>query len=86
MQSTLEEMTLRQQAASLVVVAVTAGFTHRESEQRVRIEALVRDLGIGGVAVGLLLWPTVAFHGVMTILFAACVKAQAGVSPRKRAS
>ena len=35
-------------------------------------------LGIGGEAVGLLLWPAVAFHAVMTILFAACVKAQLG--------
>ena len=35
-------------------------------------------LGIGGVAVGRLLWPAVAFHAVMTNLFAACAKAQVG--------
>jgi beta-glucosidase-like glycosyl hydrolase len=49
-QRTLDGMTLRQQAASLVVVAVTAGYAHVDSPERLRIEGLVRDLGIGGIA------------------------------------
>lgn len=49
-QRTLDRMTLRQQAASLVVVAVTAGYAHVDSPERLRIEGLVRDLGIGGIA------------------------------------
>jgi len=47
---TLESMSLRQQAASLVVVAITARFSHVDSPERLRTEALVRDLGVGGIA------------------------------------
>lgn len=49
-ETTLDGMSLRQQAASLVVAAVTAGYSHADSPQRLRVESLVRDLGIGGIA------------------------------------
>ncbi len=47
---TLESMSLREQAASLVVAAVTARFSHVDSPERLRTESMVRDLGIGGIA------------------------------------
>jgi beta-N-acetylhexosaminidase len=47
---TLARMSLREQAASLVTVQVTAGFRHVDSPERLRTEALVRDLGVGGIA------------------------------------
>ncbi|MCK4772811.1 MAG: beta-N-acetylglucosaminidase, partial [Candidatus Latescibacteria bacterium] len=43
-------MSLREQAASLVVAAVTARFSHVDSPERLRTESMVRDLGIGGIA------------------------------------
>lgn len=48
--STLEEMSLRQQVASMVTVAVTAGFMHVDDPARVRVERQVRELEVGGVA------------------------------------
>jgi beta-N-acetylhexosaminidase len=47
---TLARMSLREQAASLVTVQVTAGFRHVDSPERLRTDALVRDLGVGGIA------------------------------------
>lgn len=49
-EKTLAGMSLREQAASLVTVQVTAGFQHAADPQRRRAEALVRDLGVGGIA------------------------------------
>ena len=49
-EKSLELMSLRDQAASLIVVAVTAGYSHVDSPERMRTESLVRDLRVGGIA------------------------------------
>lgn len=60
---TLESMDLRAQVSSLVVVAVTAGFSHVDSPERKRIESQVRDLGVGGIA----MWGGDPFDEALTI-------------------
>lgn len=49
-EKSIESMSLRNQAASLIVVAVTAGYSHVDSPDRLRTESLVRDLCVGGIA------------------------------------
>ncbi len=49
-ESTLAGMSLRQQAAGLVVIEVVAGFSNAEDPARREIEALVADLEVGGIA------------------------------------
>jgi len=49
-QRTLEGMSLRDQVASLVVVAVTAEYAHASDPSRTWIDHLVSERGIGGIA------------------------------------
>ncbi|MFC1500017.1 glycoside hydrolase family 3 protein [Candidatus Zixiibacteriota bacterium] len=49
-EETLAGMSSQEKAASLVGIAVTAGFSHVDAPERTGIEALVRDLGVGCIA------------------------------------
>ncbi len=49
-EDTLAGMNLREQVASLVVIEVVAGFANENDPERRRIEALVSETGVGGIA------------------------------------
>ena len=49
-EETLAGMNTRERAASLIGIAVTAGFAHVDDPGRMDIETLVGDLGVGCIA------------------------------------